>query len=367
VKLLGGGLLLTLAAPAMSACEGITTTLDAVLEGKRTVIDAAGREVTIPTANQLERIFFMNVAGQVYCFTMAPDLFAGSGLKFTPQELEYLPASTRDLPYLGTISGGESINREMLMTADVQIVFAVSGSALTTTDIEAAESLQRSTSIPCLCLDGSYDKVGDCYRLLGDVLGLEARAEKLAGYCADIAARVEAAVAEVPADKRVRLYYAEGPEGLHTEPSDSPHALAFKLAGAENVAEVPAVFDTGLSSVSLEQVMAWNPEVIVAWSHIIRGGADEDIRSSKRWESIQALRDGRVYTMPNAPFAWCDRPPGVNRFLGVQWLANMLYPDQYAVDMVEVVKDFYKEFYWFEVTDEQARSLLGNSYPPYRR
>ena len=49
------------------------------------------------------------------------------------------------------------------------------------------------------------------------------------------------------------------------------------------------------------------------------------------------------------PFSWCDRPPAVNRILGIQWIANALYPDTYDVDMVDV-------------TDEQAREILGNSY-----
>ena len=57
------------------------------------------------------------------------------------------------------------------------------------------------------------------------------------------------------------------------------------------------------------------------------------------------VKDGRVYTMPNTPFSWCDRPPSVNRFLGIQWVANMLYPKAYDVDMVEVTKEFYSLLY----------------------
>lgn len=93
--------------------------------------------------------------------------------------------------------------------------------------------------------------------------------------------------------------------------------------------------------------------------------ADEIIRTDEKWSHISAVKNGRVYTMPNAPFAWCDRPPGVNRFLGVQWIANMLYPDRYDVDMVEEVKNFYSLLYWVDITDDDARELLGNSYPPY--
>ena len=75
------------------------------------------------------------------------------------------------------------------------------------------------------------------------------------------------------------------------------------------------------------------------------------------------MKNGRVYTMPNSPFAWLDRPPGVNRFIGIQWLANVLYPDLYDVDMVEATQEFYRRMYWIELSDDQALELLGNSYP----
>ena len=123
--------------------------------------------------------------------------------------------------------------------------------------------------------------------------------------------------------------------------------------------------DIGMSNVSLEQVIAWDPQVIVAWDSVVRGGADVLIRETDEWSIIRAVRDGRVYTMPNTPFAWCDRPPGVNRYLGMQWVANMLYPKHYDVDMVEVVKEFYSKLYWADIDDLFARELLGNSYPPY--
>ena len=58
------------------------------------------------------------------------------------------------------------------------------------------------------------------------------------------------------------------------------------------------------------------------------------------------------------PFAFCDRPPGLNRFLGIQWLANLFYPDYYDVDMVDVVREFYSRCYWQNLTVEQANRIL---------
>lgn len=66
--------------------------------------------------------------------------------------------------------------------------------------------------------------------------------------------------------------------------------------------------------------------------------------------------------MPSVPFSWCGCSPAVNRILGIQRIANTLYPEAYDIDMVEVTKKFYSLFYHANVTDEQAREILGNSY-----
>ena len=62
--------------------------------------------------------------------------------------------------------------------------------------------------------------------------------------------------------------------------------------------------------------------------------------------------------MPNKPFSWMDRPPSVNRFLGVQWVANLLYPDVYDIDLAETTKEFYKLFYSVDLTDDQVSDIL---------
>lgn len=337
-----------------------------IVTGEHAVTDDAGRELTIPTAPNLERIYFTSALAQIFCFTLAPDLLAGTGIQFTKAELALLPEDTVDLPYLGTLSGGAEIDREALLVEDVQVVFSISSTTLTDTHVSEAEELQEQTGIPVILIDGSFERIATAYRLLGACLGQDERAEGLAAYCEDVYTRVVDAVATIPEDERITLYYAEGPEGLQTEPKESEHALTFLAAGAENVAQVELTDGVGMTNVSLESVLLWDPEVIIAWDREVRGGADEDIRVNPDWEVITACSTGRVYTMPNVPFAWCDRPPGVNRFLGLQWVANMLYPDAFDVDMVEVVEEFYELFYWVTIDDVQAKELLSNSYPPYR-
>lgn len=359
----GGLAALTVALPAgVFGCRSERG--DAIFRSQRTITDHAGRELTIPTPDAIERVYFTSALAQVFVFSLAPELQTGTAISFTKQELAYLPDGMGDLPNMGSLSGNGEIDREELIARGVQIVFSISGTDLTAANISDADKLQDQTGIPVVLVDGSFSRIADAYRFLGDVLGLEARAEELAVFLERIYADVTDAVGDLGEVEKVSVYYAEGPLGLQTEPDESQHALAFAVAGARNVAAVAANQGLGMSNVSLEQVIAWNPEVIVAWDDVIRGGADEIIRTKDTWSAIRAVQDGRVYTMPNMPFAWCDRPPGVNRFIGIQWLANMLYPDLYDVDMVEETQAFYSKMYWRDITVDQALDILGNSYPP---
>ncbi|MBO4365557.1 MAG: ABC transporter substrate-binding protein [Eggerthellaceae bacterium] len=342
---------------------------DALITGVRTVIDDIDRHVEIPAANRLSTVYFTSPLAQIFCLTMAPDLIGGTCLSFNSEQLEYLPAGTDELDNMGSLSGGGSIDVEALQLKDVQIIFSISGTDLTDVNIKDAVDLQTRTGIPVVLIDGSMDRISDSYRLLGDCLGRRERAEELAAYCERIYRDVSDALAVVPESKLVTYYFAEGVEGLQTEPNVSQHSLAFQAARGVNVAADVDPDEEGRSAgtrdnhnmvnVTLDEVRSWDPQFIVSWDVHTRSGASSLILNDPEWAGIRAVREGNVYTRPNMPFAFCDRPPGVNRFLGIQWLANLFYPDYYDVDMVEVVRDFYYTCYWRDISAEQARRILN--------
>lgn len=352
------------AAAALAASAALSGCSDAemMLKGERVVVDDVGRTVTIPSVDRLKRVYFTSPLAQIFCFTVAPDLLGGTCAQYDEKQLAFLPEGTEKLINMGSLSSGGTIDREALLYNDIQLIFSISGTDLTDVNISDAEGLQEQTGIPVVLIDGSFNIIADTYRFLGECLGREERAEVLAKYCEDIYSRVTEAVAKVPDSELVSYYYAEGPEGLQTEPDASQHSLAFQVARGQNVVVgVGVTAGGGMSNVSLEKVLSWNPEYIVTWDFEVRGGAEKLIRTSEEWASVKAVKDNRVYAMPNLPFAWCDRPPGVNRFIGIQWLANLFYPKYFDVDMVEVTKDFYKTCYWREITDDQAREILNLS------
>ena len=255
---------------------------------------------------------------------------------------------------------GNVMYPDVLRSAGVQVVFSISGAGLTDVNLADAVALQEESGIPVFLIDGSLDRIGESYRLLGEVFGMSSRAEDIGAYCDRVFQEVTDAVASIPESERIRYYFAEGPEGLQTENNASQHSLAFLRAGGNNVAANalgPVPGDESIT-VSLEQVYGWDPDVIIAWDWPTRGGAADLIKVSPDWQGVSAVQNGRVYAMPSTPFPFCDRPPAVNRILGIQWLANLFYPEQYDIDMVDAVREFYSRCYWRDLTRDQASTIL---------
>ena len=111
----------------------------------------------------------------------------------------------------------------------------------------------------------------------------------------------------------------------------------------------------GLANVSVEQVLLWNPDVIVT---IDRDFA-ANVRSDPVWSSVAAVRAGRVHLSPKMPFGWVDFPPSVNRLIGLWWLAKILYPEQFPEDIRALTRDFYTRFYHVTPSDAQIDHVLA--------
>ena len=107
-------------------------------------------------------MYFTSGLAQVICFTLNPELLAGTAIQFTKRQLQYLPEEANELAYMGSLSGDGEINREMLMVEGVQLVFSISAIGLTEANISEAQDLQDSTNIPVCLLDGSMERISDC-------------------------------------------------------------------------------------------------------------------------------------------------------------------------------------------------------------
>jgi iron complex transport system substrate-binding protein len=286
----------------------------------------------------------------------------GWNYKLNPNEARFILPSVRNLPALGGWFGPSGTgNRETLLAAKPDVILSIGYNDATAIDF--AERLQAQIGIPVLVASGRLQDFADTYELLGPLCGAAAGAKELAAYCRRTLDEAMALAKTIPPEKRLRVYYAEGPRGLQTDTKGSLHAETLDLVGGENVAQGEHTENFGRAGVSLEQVIAWNPEVMLICpekSDSAQPWAPEWL-SAPAWRRVPAVANNRVFVIPGEPFNWFDRPPSVNRMLGLKWVAWVLYPDRVHFDMVADTREFYRLFYHYEMSEEEARRILTAS------
>ena len=320
----------------------------------RTVLDSAGRKVDVPA--RVERVYAAGVPASVLVYTLAPEKLLGWPRAPRDEERAFL-GRYADLPVLGRLTGRENTaNVEVVLRARPDLILDYG--ATTATYASLADRIQKQSGIPYVLLNGDLSGIPDAYRLLGDILGVSQRGQELAAYAERLLSDVDRRVARVAPDRRPRVYYARGPRGLETALRGSINVETLDRLGARNVAgERPT--GGGLATVSMEQVLGWNPEVIVT----IDADFAAAVRSDPLWQSVAAVRAGRVYLAPLIPFAWIDFPPSVNRLVGLPWLGRILYPDVFREDLRAGTRDFYARFYHRAPDDAQVTALLEAGRP----
>ncbi len=330
-----------------------------VVPQQQTITDMAGRTVTVPS--NITKIYATSPVGTIFVYTLAPEKLGSWNYYMATRDSKYILPECRDLPviggWLGTNNFG-NVEDILKLKPDIILLSVLPGR----NDTELAEKIQQQTAIPVVVVDVTTDKMDKAYEFTGKLLKQEERAAILAGYCRETVADIEQKRSRISANKKV--YYAEGIKGLETEPKGSWHTEAIEMVGGENVAgaDIMPGGQIGRSQVSFEQVLAWAPDVIVV-GYFPEGESSsyENILNEDKWQNLKAVREHHVYEVPNSPFNWIDRPPSVNRLIGIKWLSNLFYPEVYNYDMPAEIKRFYDIFYHYKLSDQEVNELLERS------
>jgi iron complex transport system substrate-binding protein len=300
----------------------------------QTVTDATGRALAIPP--NVTRVFPAGPPAAIMLYTLAPELLIGWPRANRPEEREFLLPDIGSRPEIGRITGrGNTANLEVVLALKPDLILDVGST--TQTYLSLAGRVQEQTGIPYALLDGRFGATAASYRKLGELTRRVAQGEELAAYTDRTLDAITGRIADIPPDRRPRVYYARGPRGLETGLGGSINVETIELL-ARNVA---GERKGGLATVSIEQVLLWNPDIIIT---IDRDFAF-NVKKDPAWVGVAAAQRGHVYLAPKLPFGWVDFPPSVNRLIGLWWLAKILYPERFPEDIRELATAFYARFY----------------------
>ena len=315
----------------------------------RTVRDSAGRIVEIP--DRVERVFAAGPPASILVYALKPEALLGWPRRLRDYEKPYIARPWRDLPETGRLTGrggDANLERVIVLRPDLIVDFG----SVRDTYIDLANRVQEQTGIPYILINGRFSETAASLRLLGAALGVPDRGEMLAADVETTFAELRATLGAVPQKQRPRVYLARGPDGLETGLKGSINTEIIELAGGRNVADVPGQY--GLVQASPEQVIVADPDTIVTWDRTFFDRVWKD----PLWQGIAAVRRGRVYLSPTAPFGWIDRPPSINRMMGLKWLAGLFYPDLWPGDLRGETHAFYKLWYHVDLGEAELNRLL---------
>jgi iron complex transport system substrate-binding protein len=319
----------------------------------RTITDMFGRTVTIPV--KVNTALTCTPMEMAILTLTAPEQLMGLtfGLAGDPP----LASKTlREKPVVGGWFAMFTTNYETFISMDPDIVFESQEQFI-------EERQQKLGSIPVVGIDiwdsANLEDFIPNIKFAAEIMGSQESSNKLIKYFNEATEYANSIAAQVPEAERVKVYYAEGKDGLSTDPMNSSHTELVDHFGGINVAEVPIKPGYGMAEVSIETIMTWDPDIII----IGRGTQEalyEMITTDTQWAEITAVKSNRVYTRPENPLSWFDGPPSVNQIVGIYWTIQKMYPELTKdLDIEAKVKEFYADFYQYELTDKEVNFLLA--------
>jgi len=169
----------------------------------------------------------------------------------------------------------------------------------------------------------SIEELHEAIRYHGRVFGREARAERVVSESKRLFVAIEKKIRSVPHERRKRVLWLSskptivaGGTGMHDD--------LVKAIGAVNPA---SAYHQRYIEVSMEKILAWNPDVIFIW-----GNAKytvSDILNNPQWRHLRAVKNGQVFKAP----LWSTLSPRAAAAALV--MAAQVYPDRFSKTVVE--------------------------------
>ena len=206
------------------------------------------------------------------------------------------------------------------------------------------------------------DFIKDCYeqiRFYGELLGGRANdiAEEYCAYADKKMQRVIAVTSKIPPAKRPKVFYVCGRIDGHSN-TQSLFSTAYwlvKAAGGEMLTHDDKAY---FVSITTEQLIAWDPDIIVVGT---RPSIDFIVNDS-RLRGIKAVKENKVSISPEGLFYWSHF--STESFLCVLFMAKLFHPDLFAeLNVKQELKSYYEHFYRYKLTDDEAERIL-NHLPP---
>ena len=236
-----------------------------------------------------------------------------------PDSKTKMPAYAKSLSSVGKVY---QVDAEKIIACNPDLVIVNKGMN------EKLVDTLESNGIKTLVLDmKSYEDVKREVGILAQVTGAKDKGDALV---ADMDAKIQAVRDKIPQDKRRVSVIHSTSQGLSVQLDGSIAGSIAKMLGWDNVAAgtTPLENNPDAAPYSLETLVSQNPELLFVTSmgelSTIKSEMDETMKTNPAWQSVDAVKQGRVYYLPQDLFLLS---PGIHYPEAVEQMAKCVYPE----------------------------------------
>lgn len=333
---------------ALTACGAPAAEQEAEKE-TRTIVDVWNREVEIPV--EVKSIVCLgSMAPRFAAYLDVVDMMVGAedtDIQTESVRYDYSPVyhdQLKALPSVGAGGGSGENNAYPEQIIQLQPDVILAGFSA-----EASDELQKQTGIPVVSIryraqafidEGFHETL----RLFAEVVGAEERCEEVLAFIDSCKDDLSSRTKDIPDAEKQKAYTgAVTFNGRHGFPFTYVNFPPFLAVNANNVADEFLETVTGEAAnsaaqsgtayvgqngfeVDLEQIIAWDPDIIFLDPGNMDLVNDECKTNPGFFDSLRAIQDGEVYTMPSSNSAG----PNITYLLINAYYAGLvLYPEQF--------------------------------------
>ncbi|MER6528161.1 ABC transporter substrate-binding protein [Streptomyces sp. NPDC001508] len=200
---------------------------------------------------------------------------------------------------------------------------------------------------------GTQQQMETWIKIFGRLLGKRKRAADLLDWMHTEDKAVRGLVAPYAKKRQKRVLYLRTAADGWTTATGSDYVTHWtEIAGGTNVAHDVAA---DAPQVSVEQILAWDPEVVFL------SGFDDatpaDLYADKKLADVRAVRERRVYKVPLGGYRW--DPPCCESPLMWRWAAQVLHPELATrTGLRSRIKDSFDRLYGYDISAAETDRVL---------
>lgn len=330
----------------LAACGGGDVAMEQKPEETRVIVDALGREVTLPAV--VERIVPLGNTPRMITYLGLADKVVGVG-GMDPENVTPLTAYAyatkelwKDLPLVGTDSAGNTdYYPEEILAVQPDVI-------LCSYPEDIVKELEARTGVPVVAVSmGTLfaDDYDQALLILGEACGVKERAEEVVAYLDACLADLHERTADIPdSEKPTVLSAAATFKGVHGIESVRLRDPVLDAVHGANLAAQDGGADA--ATVDREQILAWNPDYIFCDFGGVALVKEDEAADPAFYGQLTAFRNGRIYQHPSTTSYFSNLEISL---VNCYYIGSILYPEQFAdVDLEAKAEEIFRYFLNYE-------------------